>query len=618
MLMSKNKHSFNLKRELDKMAMGADWQVYRTPLEWFKYEEIVDGQNEEWNNWTQTTPSLENALVSIGHRRNQLMTTFINRYGLSANEVKNMFYTLVGYAPQYGAYSLSIGPYDGPKEEGQNRFGYFVQRYGSATEEEIIEALNIKIKKYWQEWSDILRPEDFQLVVDKVTNEKKAEGGKNWKHEQDVYSSLDMQNSVEAQTLFQTCPVMCPGSKIEPNAKGLMKMMVSSANSGNWSDLLNQAMQKVVQKQGLDPAMLEAWKNDASFVKSTMKELESLGKELVATGVIPEGALPIPDMKKFKFGETTNADGTKKISVKSVVVGAQRDTCLQTSVALKAHMELKTQILQTINELGTDDPEQVAQGIQQLRAGAANKNIKATGQINAERMAIWIQELQSDRVIRDTQGNVAGQKDYAQLLSESQVAMEDLLLGRGYGDFETAVKTACLYYADVGLEDVDPRTRAKLTVSISNPPALSGIPDEIPQITEQQLTQWRNSKTEADAALESAGESDLEEDIGEEVDGVDGVDVTDGTDGTEGFDIVDTPSVQPETTQPSPVEPVQTQEEEEEDEDNLPDYYPRFDNLMSKTIVRLIRLAEELDKEGKEVASEEIHKVIRKHYKGLK
>ena len=581
-----NKQTFNLKQNLWQQAMGAQWQPYRGPLEWFNLEDIISG-NEEWKKWVEINPSLSNAVTKIRHFRDKKMGVFINRYGLSAQEVDNTFYTLVGYAPEYGCYMLSIGPYVGNKEADQlNNFGYFVWKMPSGTEKEIKSSLDLKMKKYWSEWSEILTPDDFQIIVDAELDEKQQEGGKNWKHKKTVFPSLDPE-STSGQQLFSQRPILNPGlTEIKPNAKGLRKMMLHSASEGNWGDLLNNAIQKLADQKGASPEELEAWMNDFDFLQSVYKEVAALQQQLVDVGAVPEGMLAVPNF----LGTSKNRG-----------VGSAQPSALKTSTTQRNNLQLKEEIIQTIVSLGSEDAEAVAGAMSARRSG--RRGVKAKGVIDPEKVSNWISEIQSERVQTDKNGNTIGEKSYEELLAGVQIDVEECLQGGGYSNLDSAVRMACLYYADVGISDVDPATRAKLSISMSNPPALQGVPEEIPNITSEDLAEWRLDKTQKDEQL-ALDEAAAAEALGGE---------------QEEFEIDEVPEVPQETTQPTqPIQPVTPVVDEEEEQVPFKKYKPDLSNLMAKTIVRLVRLAEDLDNEGKSQASEEIHKVIRKYHKRLK
>lgn len=588
-----DKLTFNLKAALIREAMGAQWQPYRGELEWYQLEEVLSGNNEEWNRWVEITPSLANAATKIRHFRDKKMDVFRIRYDLSAQQINDLFYTLIGYAPEYGAYMLSIGPYVGEKEaDEQNRFGYFVWRLPSGTQDEITKALGFKIKKYWQEWSEILTPEDFQIVVANETDQKR--GTEQWKHERKVYNSLDPSDS-EGQQLYTQRPILGTGTEIMPNAKGLSKMMLHSSSQGNWGDLLQTAINNLAAQKNLPQEQLDTWMNDFQFVKSVYEEVKRLQQELVERGVVPAGMLPIPNF----LGDAGNRH-----------VGSKREGALKTSTTQRNNLMLKQELIQTIVSLGTDDPEAIAAAMNARRSGI--RGIKAKGEITTDRVVIWIQEIQNERVQVDASGNSIGELSYEELLPRVDNELEECLQGNGYTNLESAVRMACLYYADVGLENIDPLNRAKLSISISNPPALQGIPEQIPAITSEELTEWRANKTKKDEGIAA---EELASDEGAVSDAMGG----EGEGSEFSIDEINAPDVINETTPPSTKSPVPVPPIDEENEPMPPKKYtPDFSNLMAKTIVRLVRLAEELDNEGKGEASEEIHNVIRKYHKRLR
>ena len=291
---------FNLKSSLTKEAMGAAWQIYRTddattnanPVKWFKLEDIKSGQNESWNQLSDTVPNISSLVNFAVNDRNSRMFKMKQRFGKDSEDVNGFFYTYVGYSSTEGGYVLSIGPYQGLKEaQGLNQFNFFTKRNTTATPERLFgdpvydkegnAALDKqgnpvykdgvyqkKIKEYFNEWANVLTPDDFELQVEIVSD--KVTIGKMKKAEQvdptsqakayqvtsyQGYSSISP-DSPDGKKLKENPPYMGIGSVLQPNSQGLMKMIDHSANVGNFESILDNVKAEFAAKHGKAPEEL--------------------------------------------------------------------------------------------------------------------------------------------------------------------------------------------------------------------------------------------------------------------------------------------------------------------------------------------------------------------------
>jgi len=619
---------YNLKKE----AIGWDWQVYRqTGWQWWKYDEIVNGQNQDWNNTVKTTPSLEGVLNEVTHEKQKYEEVFRHRYGVTNEQMKNIFFVFVGYHPGYGAYMNFIGPYVGSKpSDQQNKYAYFIRRFQKANPDETTRAFHDMLNKNFSDFSSILGPDDFKVVA--LSEMKERRGTKQWSKKHTEYKSADP-NTPEGKKLYQEAPIFGKGSYFFPNAKGIYKMLIKASKEGNMDAALKDSIRRVAKESGIpEIEAVKMLQTDEAFVGKVFeifKDIQLKAKQM--GGPAAEQIKVIPDFYVMK----------------KPTIGSQRTDALKTRPIQFSVLDLRKEILEAMVTSKISDPVKLSEFLNLKRSQDRIKSLKAKGQFTPQIVNYWLNEINRTRSVKDARGRFSRRKSDSELLGETSKEIEQLFENRskkeeGFDDPETCMFMSSLFFAEVPPEFIDPNTRAKMiSFEPKGKPAKPSkstrskkpegaqlsfviptfsLPEGTPNITRTQLTEWRQQRSEQ---LEGISEEDIEVPTEESVED-EGVVEEKGM-GEEVIpgqkkvppqkplvpDVLVPPKTTPSKKVPKPL-PV-TEEAEGTDVNRS-----RIKKVMTNALLSLVHIAKELDEEGKLEASESVHKVIRKYQERIK
>ena len=627
--------SFNLEK-FRKEAAGSDWLVYRqTGWKWWNYNDLVDGQDPEWIKAVATTPSLNGAFNEITHDKINYDNIFRQRYGVNEQELNQIFFVFLGYHPAYGLYADFIGPYVGLKgSDKKNKYAYFMRRFQKANTNETLMAFNDMLKRNFSEFADVLGPDDFKAVVLNETNERK--GTKYWKHERKEYNSVDP-NSEDGKKLYQDAPMMGSGTYFDTKPSGIYKIMLKASKDGNLEEALKKSIHDVAVEMGIpDQEAIKMLQTNEEFTKKILNAFKGIQLQAKQMGGPAADQIKlIPDFYVMR----------------KPLIGSQRTDKLKTRPIQFSALYLRKEILEGLAISKIEDPFKLSEFLNLKRTQDRIKKLKAKGQFTPQIVDYWVKEINKARNVKDAKGRFSRKKSYSELLGETDQELQTLFENKdkkeeGFEDLEQATYMCSLFHAEVPPELIDPNTRAKM---VSYAPKQQGkqrskkpdesqlvfvtppmqLPEGNPIITSAQLGEWRQKRGQE---YEGISEEDIEEPIQEGVVGepVEG-EAVDGVEGEEA-DIVEKPTakvpfptpnvalppktVAPKTTPvrkaPKPLMPI-----EEENINNQVPSKGKAKKVMTNTLLSLIRIAKELDAEGKSAASENVHAVIRKYQEGI-
>jgi hypothetical protein len=779
---------FNLREFITKEAMGSPWQRYRNDVKWCKLEDAIqgdaiaiknaDGTQENWAQLQERVEGLKGALVETLNAKAIKIQTFLERYEATREQIEQMNMFFIQFHPMYGIYYLSIGPYvagtqswnkvlefsrskgsakvtqdivsealNSPERDLSmaarsvngdinNKFSFFTRRFAMADEATIKKSatkfLTTKIKDLSKVASlsganikDLLDFSDLAMVVKETKNEK---GNVNLKKLDKLFNSLDPQ-APDGIKLYERHPVLGTDSQISFNSKGLAKIMVAAAETGNWGDLLEKAIVSTAQEMGKTVEEARAFMyQDANFLNKIMEMASKERDALVSSGKIRAEDMPqIPNTKDIEY------------IVKTGNVTSQYPTELRATDTIKHMAELKVEILQTIKDLKTNDPEKIANELT-LRRAKTYKGVKAKGKITPEFIGNFLRTLKFERAIFDKNGRYTGQKKaFEQTLAEAVETdqffknIKGNKIDEGFGSLKKCMEVAAMHFystgasadadsdaeadggisSDLKVQDVallvDPKTKAKIGFLASPAPNIfnwNGTSD----FTTEELNTWRASSTgltggdqatmkeikrkamtpdalrtdilsrmqkqptrveqeveereiEEEEVLPNDGGVVVEETAEEQAEEFPVDDVTDVTEEDvlepevilpeqgaedaptkEPFSIQDVTDVEPQTVPQEteqagnfPVEDltVQNPAQPKAEEDFWAKWNPKkktekkrgirpqivnnpTEDTVASSLKSLIKIARELDGQGKYAAAEEVHKVIRKYHKRVK
>lgn len=429
---------------LSKFAMAGPHHIYRNQMKWFKYEDVVAGHNEEWNEMESTNPTLKHALNEITKFRNNKQLYFSRAYGYAPEEVNKIFKVFIGYDPNYGVYLNSVGPYYGSKDAiWKGKFAFFTRRFQTANEEDITNSAMDILGKKLKQYSDYLDLSDFSLKLKKAT-EGMTKGGYQT-FEEESFDSLDP-NSPEGRQLYSEKPILGSNSQINLNAKGLTKLMNYASETGGWKDLLEKAIHDVALSKQIDPEQLKTnMSTDYNLAKAVFNSAKSHQIKLIEAGdPAAQMMAPIPEFIKWGHGKA----------------GSQITSVLQTAKIAKSMLEFKDEVLTAVLTAQSNDPAVIADFINKFRLDVKKgKGAKAKGKITQDIVQYWI-----DEISKELEPNENWQTGFKRLKEKTSNAIVDANNEEGFDDFDTALQVSSLNFAEVSHDQIDPHSKAKLTM----------------------------------------------------------------------------------------------------------------------------------------------------------
>ena len=558
---------FNLSSHNIKEAMGEVWQQSRENYVWWDYNDIMNG-DETWSEWVGRERSLSDVLREASHFRSRKNYEIAYRFGLRVQEVSKLFKTFIGYHPMHGAYICSVGPYLGLIGEAQNKFGFFIKRLRTASQDEVMDSVRKNIENYMDAFGVDLDPSDLQLVVrakasgwdpERWSPPKTPEGKPQDRQRtsiRQVVTSLDPESN-ESKSFYEMSPVITSGSTFGPNAKGLEKIMRQLGG-----DFYEQVVAEKAQEQGISPQeVVQREISDLDFVQEVYKAVRQKYTQAVARGEdIALGMTPPPVFSKLSLQGKSGQ--VKFTTIKNV------------SKMLKRELVAQQEVLEVLNA-GVTNPRQVQETL--------------NADVRRKKNLLTIEDVEEIMERINEQAAEEG-KDYGQMLTETTQHSSDLDNYYGFNDLGTTFEMAKLYFTQL---PIDPKTKGKRQRRMA--PRIAFDPPEnfedFSGADLSRLAEEARQRRERGEVFDPATEGEIEEQIGE---------------------LPDTPE---EAESEIEVEDLTPQEEEEEETPTMPS---AVEDIFGNTLGNLIKIAEELDADGKNGASEEIHKVIRKYQGRIK
>jgi len=541
-------------------AMGYTHQKYRDQYRWWDYDTLRESPPEDWSNWVSADPSLVDALRDAADIRWKKLREVRQIYGISSQEAAKIVKTYVGYHPSYGGYICQLGPYISAGgghgsgfiiEEAIDKFGYYIKRKRRSTPEQVMKSVLKNISGYQNRFGIDFDASDFGYVIKENPSEfDSVRSRQPNKTVREYVSTLDPQ-SPEAQSFFDRAPMVGEGSHFTLNNRGYDKLL--RGLMGTW---YQEAIRERMAQQNLtEEQVVNSILTNPETLRSIYTSTYQKWQEARNSGEAAAAGMTAPP--KFM-------DASLKPKSGQVIMST-----IPSNKSMVSELEFRQEILQLLSE-GVDSPEAIAG---RLNADPAreikNRALQGRGResvvISPDEVQMRINRINALRESDD------GQKDYQQLLGENSQMIDELAVGRGFDDLRTAFEMAAMYFSSM---PVEPKSGAKLGSANS---IIFNPPENFENFTSQDLARFRRERT-GKTEEELATEEDVARDIGE------------------------IPLTKEEEPAPERVP-----------EAELPDEKNDLEELLGRTLKNLIKIAAELDEEGKDDAAEEIHKVIRKY-----
>lgn len=644
------------KTDLIKEAMGATRMEFREPYLWWDYQELINNPPDDWKNAVETVPSLDSVLSDVSKRRESAVESVSKDNNITRGKADQMIKTYIGFHPAYGAYACQLGPYTskgfiwgkphivGEAKENR-RFGYYVIRYTKATEGEIAKALTSNISNYQEAFNVQLSPSDFDLHIRSPKKEqpKTAKGleRKNVAYE-DVVAPINMDpNNPQLRNLFNADapdpehqghgPMMPEGNFVGLNVDGQAKVL-QSLNQQGVDNFLRRVLSQYYDEV-LQEIAVKSRKTTQQIVASMSTNLNLVGRVYTAAykkyaaekkaeksgGPAVRFQLPSPPPPKFLDGSLQLKPGVGSIQYRKI----------PTSELQTQEFELTKEVLQYMIQ-GITDPQQIADRLNATpfrvafneRRMAQNKARVAAGKYELPLGKFTADVVQMHIDIIESQKEKLGENaTYEQVSPEIQKVQDQTMNvivdeggneikneRYGYDDLKTAFQMASLFFSSVGR---DKMTGAQY--GVPNAERFQRIHENFTNFTSSDLKDAAAGRKLTEKERESSEELEAEigalPDVGKAL--VEpAVEVEPLAEGEDPFAEIQekAPEVQPVPTKDPQV--VNQEEAKKKPEANLED-------IIGTTLKNLIKIAAELDGEGKEDASEEIHNIIRKYHKRI-
>lgn len=280
--------------------------------------------------------------------------------------------------------------------------------------------------------------------------------------------------------------------------------------------------------------------------------------------------------------------------------GAQKPIALGVRTSHKSLLMLKAEILRYLSQQDPNQPinfEEIARLMTESRAGS--RALAQGGTWTPNDVALWVERISEELSEQTPEGR---QRTFSDLLSQTDREIEELSneqIRGSFSDFDTACRMASIYFMEADYEAIDPGTRAVKTVDYRRPPPLFQRDEGAPNISSDQLTVLRTTQSQEEATPAAAGKAvATEQDIASQI--------------GEAPSTTPTEKEVPVAEEQPPATPVPAGEDLTDEQLAQMEQRP-VRKFLKNTLKTLIKIAEELDNEGKTDASEEIHKIIRKY-----
>jgi len=566
--------------------MGSTRQENREDYTWWDYENLATESGADWdsfNYWSNLDSSLQTALEEAQNMRSNYFHKVKRRYLLTNSEVPLLLKTYLGYHPAYGAYVMNIGPYfsEGninpprpnatPEEiaeyerrrdsmsNSQNRFSYFYKRIRKSTREEIKRSLEENMRKYMDAYGVELEDGDFQFVLLRHPEYDPSRKRQPRKQIAEVVTSLDPE-STEGADFYEREPMVNPESSISLNSRGYEKLL--RAIWGNqYTRIINEM--SASQNRPVEEVLRDAV-SDIDVLEGIYEQLKIRYEEAVVRGEAV-GLEPPPRFLDLSLNQRGS--------------GQQRTSGIEkTSKLFLRNLGFQREVLEVMAE-GITDPTEIQS---RLNADPSRRG----KEVSLEEVRDKLQD------IRDMDPD--GQKTPEELIAEVDDGISGFGQSVGFGSLGTAVNMAKLMFTHM---PIDPKTGSKKGMRYLE--EAQTIPLDMEHnfidVSEDQLVELRSGADERREDLAEATDEEIERELGRRL-------------RLPNVQDYERTEVQPTEETPTP-KPSLTEEEEEESDITL----PALEDLIGNTFSNLIKIAEELDSDGKSEAAEEVHRVLRKY-----
>lgn len=518
-----------------------------------------------------------------------------------------------------------------------NKFSYFPKTYNKIDRANMNRGVNSYLQGLIKNVGVMFDDSDLGVVIKSFPPEKVGQlEGKVGKINTE-FDSIDPKDP-KGEQLMSSGTLIGKGSTLMLNSRGLNKLLMKTAQDGNWQDLYEKAVEEMAKANNKPvDEMRYLVAEDDNFSNLFLEHLKAIQDELKKAGDFRAEFLNVALAKRPKPPR----------------VGALRAQVYRISKTQKAIALTKIELLRTIVSLGTDDPEKVAQA---LNAAKKGHKTKAKGTYNAETVQLWLNAIKSEDQRIQKLKKKKQVRNYQEILDTAVSNFETMneneeMRDSGQDDLASAYALASTTFMESPVEFIDPTYRTKLQLpTATNMFHKEGDADI--EVTAKQMTALRLEarKKGTEEEIKKALKSEIEKEIGTKSKnipqkGMQGELVMDADDGSDeeatdaaatvtpapevpeaqpelGFDVTEMPQ-QKTDVEPAPEAPetIETppQEAVPAGEEDIPQP-EKFDpkKLFGSTFTSLIVMARDLDAQGKSEAAEEIHKIIRKYQSRIK
>ena len=571
----KNKESYNWSRfvkcfnlaKFNKEAMGTVRQENRPIYSWFDVNNLSMENNSQWAALVRSAPSLSSVLREGQRMHNSNKSKIINRYGLTDNQVDQCLKTYVGYDVNFGGYILSVGPYLGKQlRDSWDKFAFYVLRKGHANEDEMQQAVDKQMSNYATNFGVQLEPADFKFVG-KLLESEPEEGRERGSHSSRYEFTMNPEDP-NYRNFFAQNRMTGAGSGYELSNSGLVKLM-----RNNWGTLYDQAVNEVASGRGISQEEAEAVVvNDTDFIKRIYSAIKDKYQQAVQTGAAAIEGMPPPPVNFSKFKMVAKA-------------GAQQPTTIQGKQrALLNKFQLNDQVLRLMVS-GITDPQTIMEEINSSKKESKRVPINVIQSIMQDYSdRVGDENKEISEVYADFRENIVSLEAQVGGMTDLKTAFDAAKAALGHDVF-----TLDDNFPNVTEDDIkEIRLQYEAAKQAGEPwPPEGGIIPEVEVGEAKEIEEELEVEVGEAKGVEEEIEEELEMQVGE------------------GAKPVQTPATTP---------PFNLEEEEE----ILPRQVPRhMQNLFGNTLDSLHKIAEDLNKDGKDEAVEEINKIIKKYQKGI-
>jgi len=614
-------------------AMGYQRQENRPQYRWWNLEDLLEGEKNgqmppNWNEWASMDPSLTRVFGDAKRIRYKWINKISKLYG--PDRADGLVRTYIGYHPSYGGYICQIGPYsskgyrhgeDAVVQDATHKFGYYVFRRRKPTKEEIAKSLIKNIQNYRDQFGIEFTPDDFTLTIKPPADDSDPDSDAVVESREApvVVDGLNP-SSPNVQRFFDNPPVQGEGSTISVNERG--KKKIEEFNGGEilrrYAQLIKDTMGSLYQeevntrakREGKTPEQVEQeMLTDLDILRKIYQNTAAKYKKAVKSGEASVIGMPEPP-PFIKLYQRSGAQQFTKVptnELQAEQLRLRREILLM----LKSNPQITSQ---EIAEKLNSDPRRVA--VNKLRERQGKEPISISDADISGHVSNLKEQMSGleggnnpktyDRVVEEISNNISELEGTESFQDKKPKRKERGKEKHGFDDFKTAIDLASLYFSGL---PVDRGSGAKLGVG-SGVDLFSTGPD-FKNVSSSELMNRREVQKKIEENQKAT-----EKDIGKFI----GIKKSPQEIPTE------PQAIPPEETQPAedktnidesgrPIETTPavetTPEKSRKPSDSIK--IEDLENLIGKTVNNLIKIAEELDEEGKDEAAEEVHKVIRKY-----